>query len=99
LQNEKIAAAQALEERQAQELLARAVETLQASGLQVTSVLKRGDAATEIIHYAQDQKIDLIVAGSRGLSRVAGWLMGSVSRKLVHYAGCSVMIVKGASER
>jgi nucleotide-binding universal stress UspA family protein len=99
LQDERIAAAQAIEERESQDLLARTLGALQAFGLQATSVLKRGDAATEIIHYAQDQQIDLIVAGSRGLSQVKGWLVGSVSRKLVHYAGCSVMIVKGAGEK
>ena len=36
----------------------------------------------------------MVVCGSRGLSAVSGWLLGSVSRKLVHYAGCSVLIVK-----
>ena len=58
-------------------------------------MLVRGDAATEIIDYAKERKVDLIVAGSRGLSQVRGWLLGSVSRKLVHYAPCSVLIVKG----
>jgi nucleotide-binding universal stress UspA family protein len=95
LYDEDIATAQTLEESKAQDLLAHTVETLQARGLQATSILVRGDAATEIMHYVQEQEIDLIVAGSRGLSRVKGWLVGSVSRKLVHYAGCSVMIVKG----
>jgi nucleotide-binding universal stress UspA family protein len=28
------------------------------------------------------------------LSQVQSWLVGSVSRKLVHYADCSVMLVK-----
>jgi nucleotide-binding universal stress UspA family protein len=61
----------------------------------VGTVLRRGDAATEILAYAQEQKVDLIVAGSRGLSGVSGWWLGSVSRKLVHYAPCSVLIVRG----
>jgi nucleotide-binding universal stress UspA family protein len=43
----------------------------------------------------KQNQIDLIVAGSRGLSRVRSWLLGSVSRKLVHYSGCSVLIVRG----
>jgi nucleotide-binding universal stress UspA family protein len=54
----------------------------------------RGDAATEIIQFARQHEIDLIVSGSRGLSPVTSWLLGSVSRKLVHYASCSVLIVK-----
>ncbi len=62
--------------------------------MEASSVLLRGDAATEIIEYVKTNQIDLIVSGSRGLSEVRGWLLGSVSRKLVHYAGCSVLVVK-----
>lgn len=97
--DDQIEAAQAEEEHNSQILLAQAVETLQSYGFQPTTLLLRGDAATEIIKYVHDQQIDLIVAGSRGLSRVTGWLMGSVSRKLVHYSGCSIMIMKGAVKR
>jgi nucleotide-binding universal stress UspA family protein len=76
-------------------LLKRTSSLLQRHGIESTSVLVRGDAATEIIEYAKAHEIDLIVAGSRGLSQIRGWWMGSVSRKLVHYSTCSVLIVKG----
>jgi nucleotide-binding universal stress UspA family protein len=95
-EDEEIALQQAeAEEHEGQALLAESVEALKSSGVQATSILKRGDAATEIIEYAKANPIDLIAAGSRGLSQVRGWLLGSVSRKLLHYAGCSVLIVKG----
>jgi len=86
-----------LKEKQKQEgetLLERARSLLLKKGIESTPVLARGDAATEIIDYADTEDIDLIVAGSRGLSPFKGWLMGSVSRKLVHYSHCSVLIVK-----
>lgn len=57
-------------------------------------VIARGDAATEIIDFAKQEAVDLLVAGSRGLSELRSILLGSVSRKLVHYAPCSVMIVR-----
>ena len=76
-------------------LLKRTSNLLQQKGLKSTSVLTRGDAATEIIEYANQQQLDLIVAGSRGLSEFSGLWMGSVSRKLVHYSKSSVLIVKG----
>jgi nucleotide-binding universal stress UspA family protein len=60
----------------------------------IETVLLRGDAASEIIQYSKQNAIDLVIAGSRGLSQVRSWLLGSVSRKLVHYAGCSVLVVK-----
>ena len=76
------------------ELLEQTQFQLRESGIESSTVLERGDAATQIIEYAKEQEIDLIVAGSRGLSQVQSWLLGSLSRKLVHYAGCSVLIVK-----
>lgn len=82
------------EERQGQALLDAAVKAMKSGGVESSSVLMRGDAATEIIKYVKENDIDLVVCGSRGLSQVSGWLLGSVSRKLVHYAECSVLIVK-----
>ena len=82
------------EEKDGKAILDTVVNSLQSLGLPASSVLKRGDAATEIIDYVKEQKIDLIVTGSRGLSQIRSWLMGSVSRKLVHYSGCSVLVVR-----
>jgi len=90
-----LSALQQREVRRGEALLKRTTSLLERHGLEVTPVLVRGDAATEIIEYARVNEIDLIVAGSRGLSQIKGWWMGSVSRKLVHYSPCSVLIVKG----
>ena len=89
-----VAAMEADEIRQGQRVLNQARNVLEAAGLAVDEQLVRGDSATEIIQYAQHNAVDLIVCGSRGLSPVTSWLLGSVSRKLVHYANCSVLIVK-----
>jgi nucleotide-binding universal stress UspA family protein len=83
-------------EREGHAIVNEAVQGLKAAGLEPSSRLVRGDAAAEIIQYAKTNNVDLIVAGSRGLSAVKGWLLGSVSRKLVHYASCSVLVVREA---
>jgi nucleotide-binding universal stress UspA family protein len=70
------------------------IESLARNGIHATAQLGRGDAAEEIIAFARNQSIDLIIAGSRGLGAVRGWLMGSVSRKLAHYSNCSVLIAR-----
>ncbi|MBL7162621.1 MAG: universal stress protein [Anaerolineales bacterium] len=82
-----------------EELLKSTQHQLEKYGIEATIAMERGDAATQIINYAKEQDIDLIVAGSRGLSQIQSWLLGSVSRKLVHYAGCSVLIVKTPPEQ
>jgi nucleotide-binding universal stress UspA family protein len=87
------------EERYGRELLNKTRNSIEC-GIQgaperkIVTGLLRGDAATEIIEYTKAEEIDLIIAGSRGLSQVRSWLLGSVSRKLLHYAGCSVLVVK-----
>jgi nucleotide-binding universal stress UspA family protein len=94
IDREEILARQADEEREGQGLLDRTLEMLASSGVEATGVLLRGSAASEIIEYAKNNQADLIVAGSRGMSQVKGWLLGSLSRKLVHYSTCSVLIVR-----
>jgi nucleotide-binding universal stress UspA family protein len=93
-ETEQMLAKQAEEEESlGKTILQESIETLDQFGIEASSVLMRGDAATEIIEYAKENQIDLIVTGSRGLSQMRRLLLGSLSRKLVHYAGCSVLIV------
>jgi len=87
-----------VEEQEGQVLLKKTREMLSKSGVEAVSVVKRSDAATEIIEYVKAQNMHLVIAGSRGLSSVKSWLLGSVSRKLVHYAGCSVLIVRKSGD-
>lgn len=98
-ETEAILAKQAEEEQlKGQALLDKNQKYLQDRLLQVKPVLLRGDDATEIIDYVKSHQIDLIVAGARGLSRMRRLLLGSLTRKLLHYAGCSVLVVKGGKD-
>ena len=51
-----------------------------------------------IIDVAEKEKMDLIVIGSRGLSKSSRFKLGSVASKVVTYAPCSVYVVKLTSE-
>ena len=93
---EEEAARRIKEEEDGNVLLTTCCDQLRRIGFEATGILKRGDAATEIIEYVKAEKINMIVTGSRGLSRLKSWLMGSVSRKLVHYSDCSVLVVRGS---
>lgn len=86
------------EECEGQAIIDHALAFLDGAGRKAKGVLLRGDAASEIMQYSRNQELDLLVAGVRGYSDDAGWLLGSVARKLVHYTGTSVMIVKRQPE-
>jgi nucleotide-binding universal stress UspA family protein len=47
-----------------------------------------------IVNYAEKEKVDLIVVGTRGRSGLKRMLIGSVASDILHYAQCPVMIVK-----
>lgn len=48
----------------------------------------------EIVKFAEREKVDLIVLGTRGQSEFERLLIGSVTSGVTVYAQCSVMIVK-----
>ena len=92
--SEEAAALRSMEEKEGQALVDSTLEALQGMGMHAEGILKRGDAATEIMAVVKEQNIDLLISGSRGLTPIRSWMMGSVSRKLVHYSGCSVLVVR-----
>ena len=47
-----------------------------------------------IVAFAEKEKVDLVVIGSRGLSPASRFRMGSVASKVVRHAPCSVYVVK-----
>lgn len=56
--------------------------------------VEEGYAAETIIRIAENEKVDLIVIGSRGMGFWGRFLLGSVSDRVVHHAPCSVLVVK-----
>jgi nucleotide-binding universal stress UspA family protein len=64
-------------------------------GVKKVSVqLIAGNAADSIVAAARKAKADMIVMGSRGFSDIKGLLLGSVSHKVSHLAGCTCVTVK-----
>src|SRR5947208_3358542 len=59
----------------------------------VQHVFLEGDAATEILRYAEDAGIDLIVMGTHGRTGLERLLMGSVTEQVMRGAKCSVLVV------
>ncbi|MEM1607545.1 MAG: universal stress protein [Candidatus Bathyarchaeia archaeon] len=62
--------------------------------LEISTVLKEGRPADEIIKTAKEGEFDLIVMGHRGLGRVKEFFLGSVSDRVADEAHCPILIVK-----
>ena len=73
----------------------RAIEEKAAqAGVKCNTKILFGEPGAEIVKYACDNKMDLIVIGSRGLNSLQEFVLGSVSHKVAKRANCPVMIVK-----
>ena len=62
-----------------------------AGGYPTTLVTRHGEPGVELLAACDDA--DLLVVGSRGRGRLAGSLLGSVSRACVRHARCPVVVV------
>ncbi len=62
--------------------------------VKIRTVLTHGHVINVVTKQAEKRKVDLIVMGSRGLSNSSGYLMGSVSKKVLTHAPCAVLTVK-----
>ncbi|MBT5414363.1 MAG: universal stress protein [Rhodospirillaceae bacterium] len=81
--------------RLGEELLEKAAETARRRGVEKVSVKTAdGDPAKAILAFQEAENADCIVLGSRGLSDLAGLMMGSVSHKVGHLAPCTCITVK-----
>jgi len=63
-------------------------------GVALRTKVAVGHVADQIIRAAAEEKADMIVMGHRGKSLVQRWLLGSVSKRVISYAPCSVLVAR-----
>src|SRR4051794_21404445 len=61
--------------------------------LSVTTVLRHGDPAEEILALLREQPFDVLFMGARGRGRVTGALLGSVSTAVLHHSPVPVVVL------
>jgi nucleotide-binding universal stress UspA family protein len=81
---------------EATELMNRTRTAFEKSGYTVSNAwFNLGDPIDQILLEAEKNEIDLIVMGSHGAGgRIASWLLGSVSSRVLEYSKASVAILK-----
>ena len=79
-----------------EEILSKAVSHAKAvkPDLLVSSMLRDGDPALEIVNVAKNNGFDAIVIGHKGSGMMRERFLGSISEKVAHLAPCPVVIVR-----
>jgi len=75
-------------------MLAELKSSVAAKGVKTHFEVAVGHPAEQIIYDADRHGADLIVVGHRGRSNLARFLLGSVSKQVVQYAGHPVLVVR-----
>ena len=72
--------------------LEKVAADLKAEGINATTVVASGNPAQEILDYAQNNDVDLILMSSHGRTGVARWAFGSVADKVLRLSPVPTLI-------
>lgn len=79
----------------AEMILNKAVDKIGEYSSNIEKIVDNGHPAERILALTKEKNCDTIVIGSRGLSGIAEFVLGSVSSNVSQYAKVPVLIVKG----
>jgi len=81
----------------AQAVVKKALDEVRKAGADAEGDVIRtahGTVAQALVDSAKDHKADTIVMGSRGLSDIAGMVLGSVTHKVIHLTNATVVVAR-----
>lgn len=81
-------------EKQARERLDAVFTPEERTGYNVRTELRTGSPFVEVVRYAREENIDLIIMGTHGRGPIAHMLLGSVAERVVRKASCPVLTVR-----
>ena len=75
-------------------VLEKASKDIAGNKVTVSTRTVDGDPADKILETAENEGIDLIVVGNKGMTGAKRFLLGSVPNQVSHHSPCNVLIVK-----
>lgn len=83
----------------AEKLLEEVVEQGVAKELRVRSIVVQGDPSDEIVKFAAEENVDLIVIATHGRTGWRHLVFGSVAEKVIRLAPCPVLVIRAPSKK
>jgi universal stress protein A len=74
-------------------LMQRAEKLAAEHHIEIVPILRVGDAVSEIVNFAKEEKADAIVISTRGLKGLSHLVWGSVAERIVRQSPCTVISV------
>ncbi len=86
-------------ETEANDYLIKIAANLKKEGIATQTVVVQGTAAEEILDYARNNHVNLIVMSTHGRSGVSRWAFGNVADRVLRHSTAPVLIAPPASCR
>ena len=80
--------------REGKKVLSKVKKIIEDSGVEVKEVLLEGYPSEEIINFAENNNMDLIVMGTLGKTGLERFLVGSVAENVVRNSKVPVMVIR-----
>lgn len=87
------------EEKGEEEFLRQAIARSRFVPEKTSLFFKKGDPATAILDFCKEQRVDLLVAGALKKENILRTYLGSVGRRIIRAANCSILILVEPSEK
>jgi nucleotide-binding universal stress UspA family protein len=81
-------------QEEAKEILDKAKNIGNKNGVNVETVVMKGDATSNIIDFSKKENYDTIIMGRRGKGKFKQLVLGSTSNKVLTHSNSTVVIVK-----
>jgi len=81
-------------EKEGEQVLEKARARAMEQNVPITTHISQGHAGNEILSFAENQKIDLIIVGSHGKGQADRLLLGSISNYVITHGTISAMVVR-----
>ena len=78
--------------------ISRVADKLKKEGIAAKGVVISGPAADEILDYANNNQMDLIIMSTHGRTGVSRWVLGSIAEKIIRHSAVPVLIARVPSQ-
>jgi nucleotide-binding universal stress UspA family protein len=82
---------------EAEQYLAARAEPFEHARVPASCLVRPGPAASVILKTIEEQAIDLVAIATHGRTGLRRWIYGSVTEKILHSVGCSMLVVRPAT--
>lgn len=83
-----------LSDENAKQYLEEVVSSLKEAGVAAEAVILHGEIVEQLVNYANNNDVDLMIVSTHGRSGISRWVWGSVTDRILHASCVPILMVR-----